>query len=144
MNHLTEMNGQLYYKANPVDTVPIDQALRKFIDFLKETDTPILVGHYCKNFDLPFIRFYLNQHDLWKSFISEVKGFADTWEIFKAEFPNRNSYKQVNLVKDFLGETYEAHSALEDVKALKKLSEEKIKDKLLKYRFGAKDMGQNC
>ena len=140
VNKLTHVNGQLHYKRNPVETIPITDALQQFMDFLQEIPKPIPVGHYSKQFDLPFLRFYLKENNMWETFLSVVVGYVDTWIVFRQEFPNRTSYKQVDLVRGLLGEEYEAHSALEDVRALQKLSK-LVKEKLLKYRFGAKEIG---
>ena len=140
VNKLTHVNGQLHYKRNPVETIPIMDALQQFLEFLQEIPKPVLVGHYSKKFDLPFLKFYLKENDMWETFLSVVVGYIDTWIVFRQEFPNRTSYKQLDLVRSLLGEEYEAHSALEDVRALQKLSK-LVKEKLLKYRFGAKEIG---
>ena len=98
------------------------------------------MGHYSKKFDLPFLKHYLKENDLWETFLTVVVGYVDTWIVFRQEFPNRSSYKQVDLVRGLLGEDYEAHNALEDARALQKLCELK-KEKLLHYKFGAKEIG---
>ena len=138
---MTIENGRLYYRMNPVKTVPIKEALQRFVEFLRGILKPVLVGHNSKKFDLPFLRFYLKENQMWEAFLSVVEGYVDTVIVFKKEVPNTPSasHKQVDLVKDLLGEEYEAHAALEDVRALQKLSE-LVKDKLLKYRFGAKEI----
>ncbi len=48
-------------------------------------------------------------------------GFLDTYKMLKELIPNMKSYKQENLVKDVIGESYMAHGALQDVLALQKL-----------------------
>ena len=140
VNKLTLLNGKLHYEMNPVETVPIKEALQQFIKFLREIPKPELVGHYSKKFDLPFLKHYLKENDMWETFQSLVAGYIDTWIAFRQEFPNRSSYKQVDLVRGLLGEEYEAHNALEDARTLQKLCELK-KEKLLDYRFGAKEIG---
>ena len=140
VNKLTLVNGQLNYKMRPVETVPINQALQQFMEFLQGIPKPVLVAHNSKKFDLPFLKHYLKENDLWATFMSVVIGYVDSWIVFRQEFPNRSSYKQVDLVKDLLGEEYEAHAALADVRALQKLCELK-KENLLDYRFGAKEIG---
>ena len=72
VNKLTHVNGQLHYHSNPVETIPIMDALQQFLDFLQEIPKPVLVGHYSKKFDLPFLRFYLKENDLWETFLSVV------------------------------------------------------------------------
>ena len=104
VNKFTHVNGQLHYKRNPVETVPITDALQQFMEFLQEIPKPILVGHYSKKFDLPFLRFYLKENGMWETFLSVVVGYVDTWIVFRQEFPNRTSYKQVDLVRSLLGE----------------------------------------
>ena len=69
-----------------------------------------------------------------KSFKSTVSGFIDTLPVFKKESPKRGSYKQEALINDLLQETYSAHNALDDVKALQKLCE-LVKPALLKEIF---------
>ena len=95
VNKLTHVKGQLHYKRNPVATISIMDALQQFMEFLQEIPKPILVGHYSKKFDLPFLRFYLKENDMWETFLSVVVGYVDTWIVFRQEFPNRTSYKQV-------------------------------------------------
>ena len=37
INRLTEKDGQLYYKKKPVTTVPTEEALKMFVNFLQVT-----------------------------------------------------------------------------------------------------------
>ena len=138
INRLTEKDGQLYYKKRPVTTVPIDEALKMFVNFLQELPLPpILVGHYINKFDLPFLKHYMMEHNLWEEFSQTIKKFVDTYELFKQEYLGLFSYKQQDLVISLLGlcENYEAHNALNDAKALRKLS------KLVKHRFLSHNAG---
>ena len=64
-----------------------------------------------------------------------VAGFVDTL-VFKKEFPQRKSYTQVTLMTELMNETYHAHNALDDVKALQKMTE-LIKHVLPKNIFGS-------
>ena len=137
VNKLTIVQGTLHYKGDAVNSINIKEALENFIDFLENVHKPVLVGHNIKKFDVPFIGFYLKRYSLWERFLAAVVGFVDTWILFKQVYPFRPSYKQVDLVEHFLHESYDAHNALEDVKALQKLSD-LVKDKLWDYRFGAK------
>ena len=134
---LTQVQSNLFNQGNLVQRIPTEDALKKFVDFLEKKHKPVLVGHSIKKFDLPFLGFYLKRFGFWKKFVATVSGFIDTWILLKQEYPGRSSYKQVDLVADLVGETYEAHNAMEDVKAVQKLCE-LVKDKLWNYRFGAR------
>ena len=138
VNSLTKINDHLCYKAKRVQTVPIEEALQKFLEFLKNINKPVLVGHYSKKFHFPFMRFYLEQCDLWEAFLTEVKGFVDTWEIFREKFPGLDSYSQIDLVHTFTDDNHEACSAKEKVKELQELSEKKSKMTLLITGLGQK------
>jgi hypothetical protein len=54
------------------------------------------------------------------NFKRKVIGFIDTLPLFKVNLPGRKSYKQTSLVADILGETYEAHEAMDDTRLLLK------------------------
>ena len=86
-----------------------------------------------------FLYHHLNKYQLWNDFASIVVGFVDTKLVFKKEIPNQTSYTQVNLMKDLLQETYCAHNALDDVKALKKLCG-LVKNKFPSYTVGITDV----
>ena len=121
ITNLTTVNGQLCYDGKPVITISINDALLELIDFLKTIQNPVIVGHNIKTFDLIFLYNNLVQCKKWENFYSTVVGFVDTLQVFKKEYPKRKSYKQVVLMMDLLQETYSAHNALDDVKALQRL-----------------------
>ena len=108
----------------------------EFITFLKTVKNPVLVEHNIKTFDLTFLHNNLIKCQMWENFLSIVIGFVNTLHVFKKEFPRRGSYKQDVLINDLLHESYSAPSALDDVKALQKLTE-LVKPVLSKYMFGA-------
>ena len=120
---LTTVNGKLFHDGKAVTTVSVQDAMSEFTAFLKTVKNPVLVGHNIKTFDLIFLYNNLTKCQLWENFLSTVTGFVDTLHVFKKEFPRRGSYKQDVLMNDLLHESYSAHSALDDVKALQKLSE---------------------
>ena len=110
--------------------------MSEFIAFLKTVKNPVLVGHNIKTFDLVFLYNNLIKCQLWENFLSTVAGFVETLHVFKKEFPRRGSYKQDVFINDLLHEAYSAHNALDDVKALQKLTE-LVKPAFSKYMFGA-------
>lgn len=50
-----------------------------------------------------------------------IEGFVDSLHVFKEVLPNRNSYKLESLLLDTMSMSYNAHSAIEDVKILQSL-----------------------
>ena len=50
-----------------------------------------------------------------------VSGFSDTLSLFKKVYPDMTNYKQETLVKNILGESYDAHNAMADISALQVL-----------------------
>ena len=131
---LTVINGQLCFDGKPVDTVSVNEALHDFINFLKTISRPLLAGHNIKTFDLIFLYNNLVNCEYWECFQSITVGFVDTLAVFKKEFRKRKSYKWKVLMHDLMHETYSAHNALDDVKALQKLLE-LVKPTLAKHMF---------
>ena len=118
---LTVLNGQLFHRGNAVTTLSTKDALQGFIKFLTTIQKPVLVWHNIRTFDLIFLYNNLVKCELWESFLSAVVGFIDTLPVFKTEFPKRHSYKQEVLMAELLHESYSAHNALDDVKALQRI-----------------------
>ena len=82
------------------------------------------MGHKIFTFDNPIIYNNMKNSGFWQEFKKFVHGFIDTYDLFKLEFPDRRGegeLKQRTLVKELLNETYEAHSALQDVLSLQRL-----------------------
>ncbi|CAC5398966.1 unnamed protein product [Mytilus coruscus] len=84
------------------------------------------LGHNVKSFDAKIIIKALTDENLINGFKAKCNGFVDTLHVFRAaeRKSERKSFKQEELVNDFLGEnfTYDAHNALEDVLALQELT----------------------
>lgn len=93
--------------------------LNSFIDWLP--DNTILCAHNCKRFDATIMVSEITSVTLMTNFKRKVIGFIDTLPLFKVNLPGRKSYKQTSLVTDILGETYEAHEAMDDTRLLLKL-----------------------
>lgn len=68
---------------------------------------------------------------------STIAGFVDSLHVFREVLPERLSYKLETLVRDTMGKAYDAHSAIEDVKALQSLIlHHKVSyDMMLKHSF---------
>lgn len=119
---LTFFNGQMYYDIVPVESSPPFEVFTSLIAFLsKFPSKPTLVGHNIKTFDCHILYNQLNKLKMWDEFCLYFIGFIDTRILFRSEYPGRQSYKQCDLVSDFLGESYDAHNALYDCKSLFKL-----------------------
>ena len=124
VNQLRVVNGRLTYKNQLVQSKPLQQVFSLFIGWLRQFNRPILMGHNIFTFDNPIMYNNMKNIGLWQEFKKVVHGFVDTYELFRLEFPERKGkgeLKQQTLVRELLNETYEAHSALEDVCSLQRL-----------------------
>ncbi|XP_024233425.1 protein PML [Oncorhynchus tshawytscha] len=105
-----------------VDTIPLREVLTSFISFLRSFHKPLLAAHNARRFDCPVLARALRECSLTDEFQEVVSGFLDTFRISKEMFPSKLAkYSQEYMVKVFLNKTYDAHNALEDVKALQEL-----------------------
>ncbi|XP_051237832.1 protein PML [Dicentrarchus labrax] len=118
----TVSNGCLFLRGVPVDTIPLFDALTSFITFLRSFRRPVvLAAHSARRFDAPVLTRVLTQFVLRQEFQKVVSGFLDTFLLSKNVFHGLNSYSQENLVRHFLGKTYDAHNAMEDARMLQEL-----------------------
>ena len=121
---LTVMNNALWYKGERMTTVSLHQALVSFLDFLKmQGEQIVLIGHNIASYDLPVLIHSLAQVKMVGAFKEVVCGCLDTLPISRAKVPKQtvSAYKQEVLVKELMGEAFEAHNALGDVRALQRL-----------------------
>ncbi|XP_053347162.1 DNA polymerase III PolC-type-like isoform X2 [Clarias gariepinus] len=118
---LTTHGKRLLLRGQPVETVPLREALHLFISFLKTISRPILVGHNCKQFDCPILLRILDEFNLLEEFRDVVSAYLDTLMLSRKMFPNLQKRSQPFLVQHFLQKAYEAHNAIEDVRALQEL-----------------------
>ncbi|XP_060770587.1 DNA polymerase III PolC-type isoform X2 [Neoarius graeffei] len=117
---LTTRDHDLLLHGQPVQTVPLREALNLFISFLQTFSRPILVGHNCKRFDCPVLRRILSELYLLEEFEYVVSGYLDTLLLSREMF-TLEKYSQPFLVQHFLQKPYRAHDAIEDVQALQEL-----------------------
>ncbi|CAC5391441.1 unnamed protein product [Mytilus coruscus] len=122
---LTRLGNILYRNGIPVPHQSRIEFLKELITWLPEN--AVLFGNNVKSFDSRIIIKALKEENLIKDFKAKCKGFVDTLHVFRAAYPKRKierkSFKQEELVKDFLGEsvTYDVQNALGDVLALQEL-----------------------
>lgn len=127
---LTVVEGELCYNGNVVEAVEINVALLDFIDYLKQFEQPIIVGHNILAFDIPVLYNRLKEFGLASEFSNQISGCVDTLRLAKRKYPKNvvQNYRQETLVKCLLRKTYDAHSALEDVKTLQELYVDHLQD----------------
>ena len=123
------INGELFLDGEKVDQCSPRDGLVKFLYFLKGLKKPcILIAHNGFKFDATRIIKLAKSLQLFKEFKIFLKGFCDTLHIFWAILPERKkkrgSFKQCDLVEDFLEKEdhLAAHNALNDVLMLKKVA----------------------
>ena len=81
----------------------------------------ILCGHNVHAFDMRILICEAERCNLTSELQTFVCGFMDTLPSFRQFSSERDSYSQTNLYRDFVEKDYEAHDAVEDVKALAEL-----------------------
>ena len=109
------VSGQLFYNTTKVDSVNIQTCLIDFNNWLKDITKPLLVCHNGKKFDsIILVKSILKYPEC--DLRSSIGGFVDSLPVFREIFPDKPSHKLETLVQDTMGMTYNAHSALEDVK----------------------------
>ncbi|XP_061578377.1 three prime repair exonuclease 4 [Cololabis saira] len=114
--------GQLLLRGVAVATVPLGDALASFLHFLGQFNRPVLLAaHNARRFDAPILTRVLQEHGLREQFQDLVSGFLDTLPLSRNLHPDLDRNNQPFLVQLFLGRQYDAHNALEDVRALQEL-----------------------
>ena len=76
-----------------------------------------------RSFDCPILIHHLVQNDLLKEFDDVVCGFSDSLSLYKQLLPDRKPSKREDLVSGVIGQAYDAHNAMADVAALRRLVE---------------------
>ena len=141
---IVKINGErkLYKDDKVVRAIPFDTAIAQFKNYLSQSINiaknttnkqvrTVLIGHNASTFDTPILL-----RNAGKEFSSELQSmdvwFADSLSLFKeliksqlpalqnadGTFPNTN---QSSLYKTLFNQTFDAHDALEDVLALRKI-----------------------
>lgn len=125
----------MLHNGKPVESKQPFEALLSFVEYIQTKENPILVGHNILSYDIPVLTNALREHGLLSSSVESVYGCLDTMLIAKKVYPKKSgivcNYKQETLVKSLLGDdfVYQAHNAMEDVRSLCKLFDDKLKDK---------------
>ncbi|XP_034952044.1 uncharacterized protein [Chelonus insularis] len=143
----TSSDGALFYRGQKVETFPSNVAARRFLDFLHELNSQILlVGHNIIRFDAPIICQWLNKHGLLKELCSLIFGMTDTLPLLRRD----NIGKQEELAAKYLiGPEWDdirekAHNATTDCILLQGLLEHfQINNNILKKKsLSTKDFFQ--
>lgn len=111
----------MFVSGTRVESVDIHSALEEFIKWLNKYDRVVLLAHNGRKFDFIVLVSAMSNVNKLDEFLASVIGCLDTLSLFRKTYAGRSSYKQEDLVKDILGLQYNAHDALEDVRALVKL-----------------------
>ncbi|KAJ7386153.1 hypothetical protein OS493_012500 [Desmophyllum pertusum] len=136
VSKLSVKHRVLYYDGRPVTATSLDDGLSKFLNWLKAKKHVLLLAHNAKSFDAKHLFKALASCGKIDEFCQIALGFSDTLPAFRELYPDRKSFSQQNLATDLLSATYNAHSALDDVQVLQKLSTSFISDAvLLRHSF---------
>lgn len=118
---IKKSNGVMYHNNICVESLNISEALDAFLEFINKTNNNLLIGHNIQSYDCPVLMNALDSCGKLQLFFKNVIGFMDTLKLIKLSCPEEKSYSQVSLVSNIMGESYDAHDALEDVSSLQKL-----------------------
>lgn len=100
-----------------------------FIRYLTKFKNVCLIAPNSRRFDFPVLVSTFKNIQKDTEFASVVAGCVDSLAMFKKYFKNQDSYKQESLFRSLFNETYSAHNAVGNVKALGKL----VQHALLSY-----------
>ncbi|XP_061780831.1 protein PML-like [Nerophis lumbriciformis] len=119
----TVVRQQLYLHGRLVSTKSLEEALVSFIAFLLALGRPLLVGHNIRRFDCQPLARALEQTGLREQLEASISGCVDTMPLAREVLKEcgMKRFSQEHLVRELLGVDYQAHDALEDVRALQKL-----------------------
>ena len=130
----------LHRGGNPLQTVPLRECLRLFVDFLEDSkrsnscDKIVLIGHNSASFDTHILLRTLqdNSPELLQRMNELNVHFADSLVLFRNLIKDKHeafkqddgSFVKINqgsLYRHLFGTDFQCHDALEDVKALNKI-----------------------
>ncbi|XP_060593809.1 uncharacterized protein LOC132748252, partial [Ruditapes philippinarum] len=139
-------NNVMYVSGTIVETVNIQCAVENFIKWLKKYNIVVLVAHNGRRFDFSVLVAAVSNVNKLEEFLASVVGCLDTLPLFRKTYSDRSSYKQGDLVQDILGIQYNAHDALEDVRALVKLFQHccALVNDMIKFTFSLNAVYHQC
>ena len=120
---LTYVGNTLFLHRQAVKAMKVRGALSSFIGFLAQHKQKVtLIANNCKTFDSSTLLRVAKSLNMLDECCQNIAGFIDTKLFFIDAFPNLASHTQIDLYSHFFqGNTYSAHGAVADVKALKEL-----------------------
>lgn len=123
VNHMTNVNGQLYRHGELLPSVPLKDALENFLKFLSGlSGLCLLVAHNGLEFDSVRLMYSIKRCRLIEEFRKVISGFADTLPLFQNRLNRFNRCSQTFLAAEFLQiPDNDAHDAVNDVEVLEKL-----------------------
>ena len=122
VNGFSVSDGALLLRGTAIPTATLTEALTSFLDFLRSLEQPVLLAaHNARRFDKPVLDRALLGCSLARQFQQLGSRFLDTLPLSRALHPGLDSHSLVNLSGYFLPRHYNAHDALEDVRALQEL-----------------------
>lgn len=147
---ITNIGPNLYVHGKTVTTLPLQEALYSFHQFLRGLKKNcVLIAHNGNRFDHPRLLRAIHIHSMTYSYSQVLYGFCDTLPIFRKNCPDRKGpgmFKLGKLASDYL-EPCEGslHNAIFDVEMLQKLCNKLIQrpDTFIKNSLTFKESVQN-
>ncbi|XP_055957856.1 uncharacterized protein LOC126823217 [Patella vulgata] len=105
--------------------VGVKEALEEFCRFISaDGNGSELVGHNIKNFDCKVLYHAVYRNEMMEEFSSAIKGFIDTYLVYKKVYPGLESYSLDKLNEKYIKEPRSPlHDALSDVQLTRKVYE---------------------
>lgn len=133
---LKNEGGTLLLYDERVPSIPLQEVLREFKEWLAELSKPcILVAHNAR-FDISFLLRNLENNSMIEDFENLVAGFSDTLVTLRKLYPQRKGpgmFKLSTLARDLLQieSTENFHNAIYDVEILEKIASTIPKENLI-------------
>lgn len=118
------LNGPIMTLHDQVqEALSLREAIQEFFEWLdcNQYADVVLVAHNGDKFDFPILIEAMKKVGCFQSFQQRVSWMLDSLPLMREKYPNLSSHSLPRLVRDILGESFNAHHALDDAAALAKL-----------------------
>jgi DNA polymerase III alpha subunit (gram-positive type) len=122
---ISKKNGKMYKDLVEVESVPLAEALKRFLQYLKRFPQPVMLVAHNAVFDANFLVDSFKRCSMLDEFLAVVAGFTDTFEAALKNVRKSSglqNYQLKSLVYHFTRvRPTDLHSATADALALKKV-----------------------
>lgn len=120
---------------------PMD-AIDDLRDLVHEEGDKCLVAHNGKSFDFHVLRGSISRHCHDKNYLDGIS-LLDSIPIFRKAMPRFKSYSQPFLYSAIFGEQYDAHIAIDDARALRRIWEHGVSSSKMRLKVGGRPISKS-